>query len=309
MKTPVKVVLVAALFGAAVAFPFFAGAYFRSVALIILVYMSLAVSWDMLLRSGQISFGIAGFFGLGAYAAALVDLHLHVPALLSILFGAIASTLVALGLALLVLRLRGMYFAIVTLALAQIFQVVIRNWSSLSGGPEGQTLPTVIFGGDSSALYWLMLATAAVAIVCSELFERTRIRFALTTIRDNEIVAQARGVNVLGYLTLAFVVTAAIQGLVGGAYAQVYGFVTPDGSFSIDFTLLPLAMALLGGVYRTSGPVVGAIVLGVISEYLRLYVPYGSELVYGIIVIVVVLFRPRGIMVSLRARARKARAS
>lgn len=308
MKGAAKAALLVVILAAAALFPFYAGAYFRSVALIILVYMSLAVSWDMLLRSGQISFGIAGFFGLGAYASVLIDLKVGIPALLSILCGALLAGLVALALAFAVLRLRGMYFAITTLALAQIFQVIVRNWSSLSGGPEGLTLPSVIFGGRSESLYWLMLAVAIAAILASELFSRTRVHFALTTIRDNEIVAQARGVNVIGYLALVFIVTAAVQGLAGGAYAQVYGFVTPDGSFSVDFTLLPLAMALLGGVYRTSGPVVGAIVLGVISEYLRLYVPYGSELVYGIIIIVIILFRPRGIMVSLRAGARKAEA-
>jgi branched-chain amino acid transport system permease protein len=194
-----------------------------------------------------------------------------------------------------VLRLRGMYFAIVTLALAEIFRVVIQNWSSLTGGPEGKVLPSVIFGGDPKLLYWLMLGVAVLTILVSELFRRTRIHFALTSIRDNETVASSSGVNITAYLAIVFGVTAALQGITGAAYAQVYGFVSPDGSFSTDFTLLPLAMALLGGVYGTAGPVIGALLLGVASEFLKLYIPYGHRIVYGLVIVIVILFLPRGI--------------
>jgi branched-chain amino acid transport system permease protein len=93
--------------------------------------------------------------------------------------------------------------------------------------------------------------------------------------------------------------------MTGGAYAHIYGFVSPEGSFSVDFTLLPIAMALLGGVHSTWGPVVGAVVLGVVSEFLKLQIPYGHLLVYGVIIVITILFFPQGIVGTLGKKLKK----
>jgi branched-chain amino acid transport system permease protein len=204
-----------------------------------------------------------------------------------------------------VLQLRGMYFAIVTLALAEIFRVIIRNLPDLTGGPEGTVLSSSIFAGNSTRTYWLVLAVAVLGVIASEIFRRTRIHFALTSIRNDEIVARSSGIDVFKYLVFIFVITSAIQGVVGGAYAHIYGFVSPEGSFSIDFTLLPIAMALLGGMHSTWGPVVGAVLLGVVSELLKLHIPYGHLLVYGLIIVVTILFFPQGILGTLRQRLKR----
>jgi branched-chain amino acid transport system permease protein len=90
--------------------------------------------------------------------------------------------------------------------------------------------------------------------------------------------------------------------MAGGAYAHIYGFVSPEGSFSLDFTLLPIAMALLGGMHSTWGPVVGAVVLGVVSEFLKLQIPYGHLLVYGLIIVITILFFPQGILGTIGQR-------
>jgi branched-chain amino acid transport system permease protein len=300
MNRTVRILLPAAAVAAAAAFPLVAGPYLLSLALPVMIYMSLALSWYMLLRSGQISFGIAGFFGLGAYAAATAALHLGIPPLLSILVGGAVAFLAALLLGLAVLRLRGMYFAITTLAVAEIFRVVIRNGGAFTGGPEGQVLSGAIFGGNSAVLYWLMLAVTLLTLAASEAFQRTRLHFALTAIRNNEVSAEASGINIFSSLALAFAITSGLQGIIGGTYAQMYAFVAPDGSFSADFTLLPLAIALLGGIYGSLGPVLGALLLGILAEYLKLYVPYGHQIVYGLIIVLVVLFMPRGIVGLLR---------
>jgi branched-chain amino acid transport system permease protein len=280
--------------GAAVAgaFPLFTGAYLEQVAVGMLIYLTLAVSWDMLLRSGQLGFGTAGFFGLGSYAAVLLFLNLDVHPFVSIAFGGLTAGVVALLVGLAVLRLRGMYFAITTLALASIFAVVLRNFPRLTGGPEGRMLPTCIYAGDTTRIYWLVLAIAVLTIVISEVFERTRIHLALTSIRDDERVA-----------------TSAIQGIAGGTYAHVFGFVSPEGSFSVNFLLLPLAMALLGGIHSTWGPVVGGLVLGALSEYLKLQIPYGHLLVYGAIIVVVTLFLPQGVSRMFKTWVRRSSAT
>jgi branched-chain amino acid transport system permease protein len=285
--------------------PLYTGVYLLNVIDIILIYLSLALSWDMLLRSGQISFGMAGLFGVGGYAAALLHLNAGVPPLFSIILGGIAAGILAWIIGTAVLQLRGMYFAIVTLALAEIFRVIVRNLPDLTGGPEGTVLPSAIFAGDSTKTYWLVLAVAVVSILVSEIFRQTRVHFALTSIRNDEVVAKSSGIDVFKYLVFIFMITSAIQGIAGGAYAHIYGFVSPDGSFSVDFTLLPIAMALLGGMHSTWGPVVGAVVLGGISEFLKLKIPYGHLMVYGLIIVIAILFFPQGIVGTLRERFKK----
>jgi branched-chain amino acid transport system permease protein len=285
--------------------PFYTGVYLLNVMDIILIYLALALSWDMLLRSGQISFGMAGLFGVGGYAAALIHLNAGVSPLLSIALGGLAAGFLACLIGMAVLQLRGMYFAIVTLALAEIFRVVIRNLPDLTGGPEGTILPSAIFSGNSTKTYWLVLTVAAVSVIASEIFRRTRIHFALTSIRNDEIVAKSSGISVFKYLVFIFAVTSAIQGITGGAYAHIYGFVSPEGSFSLDFTLLPIAMTLLGGMHSTWGPVVGALLLGVVSEFLKLKIPYGHLLVYGIIIVITILFFPQGIVGTIGQRLKK----
>ena len=276
--------------------PLVVGPYPQTIARSVLTYMMLALSWDMLIRSGQLSFGIAGFFGLGGYAAALGAAYLGIPPVFTLLFAALVVGVVAVLIGAVVLRLRGMYFAIVTLALAEIFRIVMHNWSGFTGGPNGMLLPRTAFNGDSTATYLMMIVLAALVVALSEWFERSRLHFALTAIRNDEIVAKSTGIDIYRYLIVAFAVTSAIQGAVGASYAQLYGFVTPESSFNVNYTLIPLAMTLLGGMYGTWGPVVGAVLLGVLGEYLKLIVPYGHLLVYGVIIVVVILFMPKGIV-------------
>jgi branched-chain amino acid transport system permease protein len=285
--------------------PLYTGVYLLNVMDIILIYIALALSWDMLLRSGQISFGVAGLFGVGGYAAVLLNLNTGMNSLICIVLGGLAAGILSWLVGIAVLQLRGMYFAIVTLALAEIFRVIIRNLPDLTGGPEGTILPSAIFAGNSTKTYWLAIAVAVVSVLASEIFVRTRIHFALTSIRNDEIVAKSSGIDVFKYLVFIFVITSAIQGMTGGAYAHIYGFVSPEGSFSIDFTLLPIAMALLGGMHSTWGPVVGAVVLGVVSEFLKLQIPYGHLLVYGVIIVITILFFPQGIVGTLGQRFKK----
>jgi len=299
--------VLAALVGAlAVSLPAFAGAYPLQVARNVMMYMALAVTWDMLLRSGQISFGIAGLFGLGAYAAILGILRAGMPIWAAIPFSAAFAGFSAFAIGFLILRLRAMYFSIVTLALAEIFRIIVHNLSSFAGGPEGVVLQNAIFNGDTAKIYWLTLGGLAVALGASYFFERSRIRFALTAIRNNEISARSSGVDIFRWLLVAFVGSSAIQGLMGGIFVLSYGFATPDTVFSADFTLLPLAMALLGGVHSTVGPVLGAVLLGLVAEWLKLQIPYGHLIVYGIIIIVVILFMPRGFLGLARKASRAA---
>jgi branched-chain amino acid transport system permease protein len=290
-------ILYVVLFLAAASVPFFTGVYLMHTAKIILIYMALALSWDMLLRTGQISFGIAGLFGIGGYSAAILQVYTGINPLISIFFGMVVAGVFALLIGLATLQLRGMYFAIITLALAEIFRVIIRNMpDTMTGGTMGIVLPSAIYNGDPAKTYWLMLGIVVITVAISEVFNRSRIHFAMTAIRNDEIVARSTGIGIFKYLVVIFVITSMLQGLTGAAYAEIYGYVNPEASFSVVFSLLPLAMALLGGMHSTWGPVIGAVVLELASERLKLLLPYGYLIVYGVIIVLVILFLPRGIM-------------
>jgi len=285
--------------------PLYAGAYVMSVFNTILVFMALGLSWDMMLRTGQLSFGTAGFFGLGAYASVLIVTNMGFNPVVSLFVGAAFSGLIAFALGFIVLRLRQIYFAITTLALTHVFSVIIRNLSDLTGGASGTQLDTAIFGGNPTKLYYMILIIALFTILISEIFSRSRIHYAINSIRNDETTAKSSGIDVFKYLLFVFVVTSAIQGLVGAAYAQQYAFVNPESTFSLNFLLLPLAMALVGGIYSTNGPIIGALILGLISEYLKLIMPYGHLVVYGIIIVVVVLFLPQGVYTPIKNKLLK----
>jgi len=313
MNSRSGIVIGALVFAAAVCLPLLsrslpaiAGPYPLAVARDIFVYLALAVSWDMLFRSGQVSFGIAGFFGLGIYGAALSSLRFGFPAWLSILAAGAFAALVAALFGLVILRLRAIYFSITTLALAEIFRIIFHNGGDFTGGAEGLIMPSLISNSDS-ALYWVALSAVAAAVLASSWFERSKIRFALTAIRNNELQAKSSGIGIFKYLMIAFVVSSFIQGVAGGVQLQIYGAASPDDSFDTNFTLLPLAMALLGGVHSTAGPAIGAVILGIVSETLKLKIPYGHLVVYGIIIVVVILFMPNGLYGLWRGRtARRA---
>jgi len=279
----------------AISLPRFLGVYPLQMLNIILIYMALALSWDMLLRSGMMSLGVAGSCGIGGYTGVLCVTQLGLNPLVGILIGSGVAALIALLVGLSVLHLRAMYFAIVTLAVTEIFRILVRNFD-ITGGPEGIILPNAIFKGDASGTYWLMLAIGVLTIIVSWLFQKTRIHYAVTAIANDEMVASSSGINIFKYLVLIFVVTSAIQGMVGGAYAQIYGFVTPESSFSVNFVLLPITMVLLGGANSTWGPVIGAVILSILAEALKLIIPYGALFIYGVIMVVAIIWFPGGII-------------
>jgi len=283
----------------AISLPKFLGVYPLQILNIVLIYVALALSWDMLLRSGQMSLGIAGSCGIGGYTAVLCTINLGLNPLVGILIGSGVAAIIALLVGYSVLHLRAMYFAIVTLAVTEIFRILVRNFE-ITGGPEGIILPNAIFKGDAAGTYWLMLAIGVFTIILSWLFQKTRIHFALTSTANDEIVAASSGLNIFKYLVIVFVISSAIQGMVGGAYAQIYGFVTPESSFSVNFTLLPIIMVLLGGTNSTWGPVLGAVILTVLAEALKLVIPYGHLLIFGVVMIIAIIWFPGGIIGILR---------
>lgn len=298
-------VALAVLLAAAVALPFWAGRahpYYLQLALNILIFAVLALSWDLLARTGQLSLAHAAFFGLGAYASALLVTLVHLPIGLGIAAGGLVAMMAATALGVLTLRLRGIYFAIATLAFSETLRVIAKQ-VRFTGGSSGLIAPPLL-GGSLPAQYLVILTILVAAIAVSWAINRSRWYFAFTAIRTNEEVAGAMGVDVVRFKVLAFAISAAFAGLAGAFYTHVFLFINPFEAFSIATSVGALVAPIFGGLYSTVGPLVGAVVLRVGEEILRTKFQSGYLIIYGLILAIVILYLPRG-LVGLWASVRR----
>ncbi|HXA98742.1 MAG TPA: branched-chain amino acid ABC transporter permease [Candidatus Dormibacteraeota bacterium] len=266
------------------------------------VWALLAASWDLLSGyTGQVSFGHAGFFALGAYTAATATEHVDLSPWLGLLAGALVAGLVGLLAGFPALRLRGHYLALVTLGLAEIVRLVAQNWLALTGGPFGihdfrsfPGLPAAPIA-QRQAIYLITLAVAAVAVAAMLwLCERTRAGQAFRAIREDEILAAHLGINTTGWKLLAFAVSSAGAGLAGALYAYYINLVSPVIA-SAATTSLVIGMAVFGGLGTLWGPVLGAILLFGLSEGLRFVGVVYNLIAIGLVIMVFVIFLPRGL--------------
>ncbi|MFW6409991.1 MAG: branched-chain amino acid ABC transporter permease, partial [Halanaerobiales bacterium] len=178
-----KKILILFLLALAFILPLIIGTHMIHIFTTILLYMSLSLSWDMMLRTGQLSFSTAAFFGVGAYVSVITVADMGISPVLSIILGGVFAALVAYLIGFAVLKLRLIYFAIVTLALTFVFSVIIRNIPDITGGPSGKILTSSIFNGNSQKIYWLILIITVGVIAISELIRNSKIHFAINSIR------------------------------------------------------------------------------------------------------------------------------
>jgi branched-chain amino acid transport system permease protein len=266
------------------------------------VWALLAASWDVLSGyTGQVSFGHAGFFALGAYAAATATKHGGLSPWLGLGLGALVAALVGLLTGFPALRLRGHYLALVTLGLAEIIRLVAQNWLALTGGPFGihdyrtfPGLPTTA-GGERQARYLVVAAIVGAAIVLMHaLCERTDAGKAFRAIREDETLAEMLGIHTTVYKLLAFTLSAAFAGLAGALYAYDVQLVSPTVA-SAATTSFVIGMAVFGGLGTIWGPALGAVVLFALSEGLRFVGVVYNLIGVGLVIMVFVIFFPRGI--------------
>ncbi|HEX6022413.1 MAG TPA: branched-chain amino acid ABC transporter permease [Solirubrobacter sp.] len=272
-------------------------------------YATVALSLNIVFGfAGQLSLGHGALFAVGAYTSAILTARYSWPFL-----PALASALVAGALAGLLiggpsLRLRSHYFAFATLAFASIVTLVIRYAPSLTGGSDGLTgIPQAsIAGYELTALidyYYLGLAVLVLAVVVSANISGSRLGRALIAIREDELAAEASGLNVSFYKLLAFVVSAALAALAGSVYAHQSAFISPD-VFGLDLSILLLAMVVVGGAGSIAGVLVGAALLTLLPEVLRFSSGYYG-IIYGALIAVLMIFAPAGlagVMRGLRGR-------
>ena len=280
--------------------------YLMFLANVMLMFMTLALSWDIVARTGQLSLAHGAFFGLGAYGVAIAYRSWHVPPLAGIVLAAALAGIVAIGLGVVTLRLRGIYFAFATLAFAEVLRTVALQLPDLTGGTVGIAMPP-LFDGDRMLSYYLIGAIFVLTLAASIWVRRSRLQYAITAIRANEAVAAVMGVSVVRTKVALFAISATLAGLAGAFYMPFITHTDPADAFDISRSVAALVFPIFGGLYTTVGPILGTLLLRSLEEYLRVTPPWkdGYQVVYGLVIVIAVLFMPRGIVGLASDRLRR----
>lgn len=248
--------------------------------------------------AGQLSLTQAAFYGIGAYASALITTRLAMPYWIGLSAAALLPGVVALVIGVPILRLRHFYLAMATLAFSEIMVVMFIQEIEITGGPTGIThVPSPSLFGftfDTPERYFYLVWVIALGVVLfSHNLIESRFGRALRAISDNELAAGAMGVNVTAMKSLMFVLSAVFAGVGGSLYAHFVSFVNPD-PFAVSLSVLLVIMVAVGGVKSLWGAVLGAIFITVLPSFLGAYKQY-SMLVYGLILVASLMFMPAGI--------------
>jgi branched-chain amino acid transport system permease protein len=279
-----------------------------NIAVFTMMYIGLATAWNIMGGyTGYISLGHAGFFGFGAYTLGLLLAHLGIAGGYSAFFlvpvAGLATAVLALGIGWFALRTRAATFVIVTIAFMFMLQLLAENLVGLTGGGGGMSFPVPPWGGDyfNTPYYYAMFVLAALGLGVSSRIRRSKFGLGLLAIRDDEDKALAVGVPTRAFKLTAFVVSAALVGMIGGVYGYYVTYIYPQ--FVVD-PLIGISMVLmvfLGGLGTLSGPVLGAVILE--PTQLWLAYNYGASrlylVLYAAVFLVVILLLPRGIVPSV----------
>lgn len=315
MSTDISVrrdlVVAALVFIALAGLPMVGEPYWLRLGTTVLMYAVLALSWNFIGgMAGYPSFATAAFFGLGAYSGGVLQklglgmwLSWSLSGLIAFLFAA------ALGLAL--LRLRGHYFAIASLVVAEVLREIINSATDLTGGGMGLNLP--LRTGQSVEqqavfFFWTMLGLAAMAAAMTLFVQYGKLGFGLRCIQQNESAADMLGINTTLYKTTAFALSAVFTGIAGAIYASWVNYIEPPDVFDVLYSVKPIVMVLLGGAGSVFGPIIGAgLFLGLEELVWRRFLEVHSG-VLGLLIVLLVLFLPKGIA-GLARRRRERRPS
>jgi branched-chain amino acid transport system permease protein len=265
---------------------------------IMMLYCVLALSWNFIGGlTGYPSFATAAFFGLGAYAGAICQGQ-GIPMYLAWILGALMAAVFAAGLGLAILRLRGHYFAIASLVVADVLREVVNSATKLTGGGMGFNLPVLKMGIDTQTklFYYLMFILAILTVVSAAYVNRHRLGFGLRCIKQNEDAANMIGINATIYKTVAFTLSAVFVGWAGAFYASWVNYIEPGDVFDILFSVKPIIMVLLGRAGTISGPIIGAVIFLFMEELVwRNFLTFHAG-VLGLIVVALIFYLPDGVL-------------
>jgi branched-chain amino acid transport system permease protein len=283
-------------------------AYFLSFLFKMFLFIILAESWTLIGGfAGYLSFGHVAFFGIGAYTSSVLFQHFSLSPFIGALPAGGVAALVALIIGYPCFRLKGPYFAVITLCFAFVVDLIVKNWAFL-GGSEGIHLKLVQMDIQSSRsiFYEIFLGLVAVTLLYVRRVQHSKFGMGLASIREDEEVAQTLTINTAAVKIKAFIMSAFFPGVAGGIYAYYISYIHPDIVFDINISILIVLMAVFGGGKSWAGPLLGAALLTVVNELLSLFVrPEIARVIYGAMFMGVIIFMPDG-MVAFFSRRRRA---
>lgn len=290
--------------------PFFmANPFYVHLAILTCLNVVIVSGLSLIARTGQLSFGHGAFVGLGAYGAVVTGMKLGWPFWLAALTGTAIACLCALALGWVILRLKGVYFVLVTFAFAELVRLVMLDWPGITGGANGITgIPAAEFLGFAfdtrHRFYGLALACAVAALAFGLRLSRVPTGHGFDAVEQNAALAEASGLNVHRIQVRAFVIGCGIAGFAGALLAHYVGFVSPE-SFNLSLSISAIVMLVIGGRHSVWGPLIGALILTPLPELFRAAVNT-QHIFYGAALILILRFLPDG-LASLPARLRRAR--
>src|SRR6201987_2245061 len=275
-------------------YPFFAG-------YVILQFIVLSVAWTILGGyAGYVNFGTNAFFGVGVYTAVLLVQAYGASLGVQIAMAAVVGSLLGLGVGLLTLRMRGIFFSIATIAVAIIIETAVTNWRFVGGaaGIQLQRPPvTPPFDSYVKMLFFVQALLVVLAVATTRSIQNSRIGRGLQALRDDELAAECTGVPTLRLKLLACAMSGALISAGGAPAAMYLQYADPDSAFNLNYSVSVLAMSLIGGTAHWIGPVLGAIVLGVTQQLLAVTISSGvNVLVLGCMLVLFVVGAPKGIL-------------
>jgi branched-chain amino acid transport system permease protein len=268
---------------------------------VVLTFVVLATAWNILGGyAGYVNFGAPAFFGLGAYSAAVLFKALGAPLVLQIVAGAVMGGLLGFGVGLLTLRLRGIFFAIATVAVVFIMETLMVNWRYVGGATGLQLLrppAPELFGTYTRMLFVVMALMSVAAVSIARYVQTSWIGRGLRAIRDSEEAAECSGVPTLKLKLFACVVSGGLMGAAGAPMPMYLSFIEPASTFNLSYTIGALGGAIIGGMSHWLGPIVGAVVLGSLQQIVTVTVSGEvNVLVVGVLLVLFVVVAPEGIL-------------
>jgi branched-chain amino acid transport system permease protein len=285
--------------------------YFFSAAYTVLQFIILATAWNILGGyTGYVNFGSAAFFATGAYSTVFLYKALHAPLLLMIVTGTLAAGLLGLAVGYLTLRMRGVFFAIATLALSVVLYTFVVNWDYVGGARGAYILQPreVPFGLPRyiHLLYSAMVLMTALALVVARAIETSTIGRGLAAIRDDELAAECAGVPTLRLKILSATVSGALMGMAGTTFPYYLSYIEPSAAFNLSYAVNSIAMPLIGGMMSWVGPLIGAVLLGTVQQVVQVTISSAwNLLIVGVLLVVFVTLAPNGIMGWVEAWRRR----
>jgi len=285
---------------------FVSGALIRTVTVVIMA-AALAQAWNLIGGyTGYPAFGNVTFFGLGGYATAILMAKLKVDFVPAVIVGGVVAALYATLLGFPVLRLKGHYFSIATLGIAEATREVIANWSDVTGGGTGITLPISPLRPQqfNQTMYFAMLFVFVGSVLLTYVVTRSKLGYGMVAIREDEDAAKSLGINTTLFKVAAFALSALVAGLVGGVYAYWNSSLIPEDAFNIDYTLRAILITIVGGPGTLFGPALGAIAFEFLRNFLWDRFPGLQFTFLGLMMVLVIIFMPKGVMEFLTGRRR-----